>query len=48
MFKVGASVCLRCHNKRNPTNDNDKHFSFESYKAKDTHTHFPLKRRIKD
>ena len=46
MFKVGARVCSKCHNSRNPTAETDFHFDFDEYKNKDTHEHFPLKYRI--
>ena len=46
MFKVGARICSRCHNPRNPTAESDYHFDFKTYKAKDTHEHFELKYRM--
>jgi tetratricopeptide (TPR) repeat protein len=48
MFKVGARVCSKCHNSRNPTAETDLHFDFDEYKAKDTHEHFPLKYQIEE
>ena len=48
MFKVGARVCSKCHNSRNPTAETDFHFDFDEYKNKDTHEHFPLKYRIEE
>lgn len=48
MFKVGARVCSKCHNPRNPTADTDFHFDFDKYKAKDTHEHFSLRYRIEE
>jgi hypothetical protein len=47
-FKVGARVCVTCHNLRNPTAEQDDHFNFAEYKVKDTHEHFPLKYRLNE
>jgi len=44
--RVDKWVCMRCHNRRNPTAGPDYHFDFKEHKDKNTHENFPLIYRI--
>jgi len=45
-YKVDTQVCVKCHNRRNPTAGPDYQFDFKVHKDKSTHENFPLIYRI--
>ena len=45
-YQVNRQVCVRCHNRRNPTAEPDYHFDFQAHKDKDTHENAELIYRI--
>ncbi len=47
LSKMGAEVCVKCHNDQSPTFNKDEPFDFEKEKAKEIHEHKELKQREK-
>ena len=45
MSKLGADVCMQCHNEKGPTFDPSHPFDYAKMKDLGAHDHFPLKQR---
>jgi hypothetical protein len=45
-YKIDASICTTCHNRRNPTAPADYIFDYDKSKNEDTHANAPLKYRM--